>query len=179
MIAIDPGFGKTSRGCACARFVDGRLRAVWFTRPDRVAAPAEARAGGLPAPTLIVWELPQDDSRSAGKASTLIRLAAEGGTLAGLLAGRAGARVRAVPAGEWTAGAPKPVRHGRLWRVLDADERGLLGGGPTGDAIEAAKVAGALERWARPGVAYYPARFNAHNLLDAVGLGVWVLGRDA
>jgi hypothetical protein len=175
MIAIDPGYARGGPGCACAAFTDGRLVDVWFARPNREAL---KRLACLYAHSLVVWEIPQDDARLRGaSATTLIRLAAEGATLAGMFAGAACADVRAVTPAAWKGSVPKPVHHGRLWAVLDAGEQAVLGGPRTGAAIEAAKERGALERWKRPGAAYYPASFTAHNLLDAVALGCHTLGR--
>ena len=168
MIAIDPGFGVRSGGCACARLLDGRVIAVWFTRAAHPGVPAAAHT---PAPRLIVWECPDADSRGAPP-RTLIQLAAAGATVAGYCAGLfGGAEVVPVSADSWTRGEPKPQRHRRLWAGLDAGERALLGGPPTLEGIQAACEAGALERWKRPGGAYYPAGFRVHNLLDAVALG--------
>jgi hypothetical protein len=63
-----------------------------------------------------------------------------------------------------------------MWARLDTVERELLGGNATAARIEAAKRAGALDRWARSGGEYYGA-WLGHNLLDASGLGMWRLER--
>lgn len=174
MIAIDPGFAARGRGCACAHFVDGRLVSVWFARPEAVA--------GTPAPTRanvhrVVWECPQVDKRTRGSVPAIVQLAAVGGTLAGLYAGQLAAVVEPVAPSAWKGSAPKPVAHGRMWIALTPAERTILGGDATATAIETAKRAGAKARWARDGASYYPSTFAMHNLLDAVGIGMWRLGR--
>lgn len=169
MIAIDPGFAQRGLGCACALFARGTLMAVWFARPEHAARIAPV--------TLVVWECPQIDARSRTIAPTLIKLAAEGGTLAGLYAGQHAAQVERVAPSSWKGSAPKPIHHSRLWGALSDGERSLLGGASTLAQIDAAKLAGARDRWGRAGGEYYPAAFSAHNLLDAVGIGMWRLGR--
>ncbi len=77
----------------------------------------------------------------------------------------------------WKGSEPKPVQHARLWEELGPAERLVLGGDMTRDAIYEARERGALDRWGKPGVEYYPKRFTTHNLLDAVALGCTYLGR--
>jgi len=171
-IAIDPGYAARGQGSAVAHFHDGRLASVWFARPEtyhvhRVDAHVDE----------VVWERPQVDKRTRVSVPAIVRLAAEGGTLAGLYAGATGAQVVACSPSDWKGSTPKPVAHGRLWAALDDRELAVLGGAPTAAAIDAAKRKGALARWARPGASYYPASFATHNLLDAVGIGMWRLGR--
>jgi len=172
VIAIDPGYATRGRGCACAHFVGGRLVAVWFDRPED--ARTRRRYDGV---TRVVWECPQVDARTRVSVPAVVRLAAVGGTLAGLYAGASGAVVEAVAPSAWKGSTAKPVAHGRMWAALDARERGVLGGDATAAAITAAKRAGGLDRWSCDGASYYPAGFTMHNTLDAVGIGIWRLGR--
>lgn len=168
MIAIDPGYAKRGKGSACARFIHGELRHVWFARPSTFAP--------LLGVHTVVWERPQVDRRTRSSVPSIVRLAAEGGTLAGLYAGATGAAVVAVSPTEWKGAVSKPVHHKRMWRALSEAERAVLGV-HVGREIDAACRRGALDRWSRPGASYYPASFAEHNLLDAVGIGLWRLGR--
>lgn len=179
LLTIDPGFARRGKGCACAFFRDGRLAGVWFARPEQIATRAPVAYPVDPSLDLVLWECPQVDSRSRASVPAIVTLAAVGGELAGLYAGMTGAAVERVAPSAWKGSVPKPVAHGRLWRVLDARERAVLGGDATARAIDAAKRKGALSRWNKPGAAYYPASFDAHNLLDAVELGCWKLDRRA
>jgi hypothetical protein len=77
----------------------------------------------------------------------------------------------------WKGSEPKPVQHARLWEELSPAERLVLGGDLVRDAIYTARERGALDRWGKPGVAYYPRSFTTHNLLDAAALGCTYLGR--
>lgn len=176
MIAIDPGFAVRGRGCACAWFRDGRLVRTWFARPE-----AFCIAGGIDGIRSVVWECPQVDRRTRASTPAIVQLAAVGGTLAGLYAGYAGARVEPVSPSAWKGSEPKPVCHWRLWAKLDDREREEVAGaaGPEriAAAIDAARRKGALDRWSRDGASYYPASFAKHNLLDAVGIGAWKAGR--
>lgn len=177
LLAVDPGFAKRGKGCACAFFRDGRLAGVWFARPEQIATRAPVAWPVDPSLDLVLWECPQVDSRSRASVPAIVMLAAVGGELAGLYAGMTGAAVERVAPSAWKGSVPKPIAHGRLWRVLDDRERAVLGGDATARAIDAAKRKGALSRWGKPGAAYYAASFDAHNLLDAVELGCWKLGR--
>lgn len=172
LVAIDPGYAKRGQGCAVAIFVDGRLACVRFERPETVALP-ELAVGARD----VVWECPQIDARTRSATPQVLTLAATGGTLAGLYAGCNACRAVPVSPAEWKQSTPKPVHHARIWARLHDDERDLLGGEKTKERIDAAKRKGALERWAKSGALYYPPIWLTHNLLDAVGLGLWRLGR--
>lgn len=172
LVAIDPGYAKTGKGCAVAVFVGGVLVQVYFARPEGIA-PAALSVGA----SVVVWECPQLDARSRVRAPAVVQLAAVGGTLAGMFAGANGAKVEAATPSQWKGSLQKPVHHMRIWEKLTASECGLLGGDATAAAIHRAQVKGGLDRWGRPGVEYYERNFLTHNLLDAVGLGVWRIGR--
>jgi len=173
VIAIDPGYSARGEGCACAHTIDGVLRHAWSTRP-----PCTVGHGLITGPLVVIVEKPQQDSRSWGlPPSTLINLAWEGALLAGLYAGRFGGSVVAVTPSTWKGSVSKPVAHGRLWEVLTPAEREVLGGDDTARRIEAAKRKGALDRWGKPGVRYYPRTWGGHNLLDAAALALTHVGR--
>jgi hypothetical protein len=171
VITIDPGYSAASGGCACAWFDAGRLGDAWFERPEQWRDCRRIASD-------IIVEQPQQDGRSwAIPPAVLMRLSWDGALLAGLYAGACGARVTAVTPSAWKGSIAKPVQHRRVWSVLDAVERAVLGGDAVGLAIDAACRKGALDRWGKPGVRYYPASFQTHNLLDAVAMGVLRLGR--
>jgi hypothetical protein len=159
IVAIDPGVRK----CACAFFDGAELEAVMF-------APFEY---GWPGVSIVVVEKPQVDARTRTTTNTIVDLAYS----AGVCAGAFRAPIKAVTPSTWKGSEPKPQQHARLWRVLDDAERKILGGDRTKSAVDAAVRKGALDRWGKPGASYYPRSFETHNLLDAVALGAWYLGR--
>lgn len=180
VIAIDPGYAKDSDGCACAVFRRGVLSTWWFARPDDGPfSPASVDFKYLNvSENVVIIERPQQDGRSWGvPPEVLMRLSWDGAMLAGLYAGMLDCIVKGPRVSTWKGSVPKPVHHGRLWAVLNDEERELLGGAATLKVIEAAKQKGALDRWSKSGVLYYPRAFKMHNILDAVALGAHELGR--
>ena len=189
LLAIDPGVA--GHGCACAAFAEDRLAHVWFERarsyaPHYELPPCDKRDRLTQiAFDVIVVERPvlQGDRTRAARPQDLMALAWEGAMLAGMFAGRDRALVVEWPASDtkdtrgWKGSEPKPVQHARMWNLLDASERDVLGGDAIGRTILAAREKGALNRWGRPGASYYPRAFSTHNLLDAVALGLTYLGR--
>jgi hypothetical protein len=167
LIAIDPGFSRTGQGSACAYFEEGMLLCVWFARPITAwpRHPVDE----------VIWEMPQVDTRTYHSTPDVIELAAVGGELAGIYAGHGGATISRVTPSQWKGSTPKPVAHSRLWEGLNVHEKDLLGGHVTLQQIEKARKKGALQRWKKPGGAYYPKSFDTHNLLDAVAIGRWRL----
>lgn len=172
LVAIDPGYAQRGKGCAVALFAHRALVAVRFERPETVSLAALSIGA-----TDVVWECPQLDARSRVSVPAVVHLAAVGGMLAGMYAGACACRAEGVTPSVWKGSTSKPVHHGRMWALLAPSERALLGGEPTYAAIEAAKRAGGLDRWGRDGASYYPSSWLTHNLLDAVGLGLWRLKR--
>lgn len=168
MFAIDPGYAY---GSAIAVFSGTRLVRVLFD-VDAVDARKFGTAGArtLGTPDLVVVEQPEHRANEGHAAATVLRLAWEGALLAGRLAGRH-ARVVAYTPTAWKGSVPKPIAHANLWDALSVAERKLLGGKTTHAMIERAVERGAVERWKRPGAAYYPSTWVTHNLLDAVALG--------
>jgi hypothetical protein len=172
-ITIDPGYARSGEGCAVAFFRDRRLVRVMFARPEEVTFV------GLyfDRCECILWEEPQIDKRTYAATRETVKLAAIGGVLAGMFAGKCGCRAQGIAPSQWKGSLRKPQMHSRIWRHLAEDEKDLLGGELTKRAIDEAKRKGALDRWSRPGGAYYPRSWYTHNLLDAVGIGMWALGR--
>lgn len=104
----------------------------------------------------VVIELPQVYTQAHSKKrvdpNDLIRLAFEAGRLAGQVAGPM--EITTVLPAEWKGQAPKTIVHGRIAKILSDEENRRLHRGLD-------SVAGALK----------------HNALDAVGIGLWKLGR--
>lgn len=169
-LAIDPG--SAGEGNACALFRNDTLERVWFEHPH--AAP---RASTLVIHQVVI-ERPQQDGRSKkARAKNTIAFTWSGAMLAGLYAGRDSCPVAEYEPRAWKGSQPKPPMHLRLFEgVLSYDERAVLGGERTYLVIDEACERGARERW-KPGKSYYPRSFTTHNLLDAVALGCFHLGR--
>lgn len=169
LVAIDPGTPE----CAVA-FFQRRLLTGVFVEHECEGIAGEDRAGAG------VCELPQVDGRGV-PAQGLIKLAAAGALCAGRLSS---GPVQFVTPTEWKGQQKKPIHHGRMWLALTVEERILLGGLHTLHAIELAKRRGAADGWRKPSQNYYRAQELAtdglridHNILDAVALGLWALGR--
>lgn len=172
LVAIDPGYSKAGQGCAVAIFDNRALTYVGFMRPETLSPPQ-----GVGDKAEVLWECPQVDRRTRITTPQIVKLAAIGGELAGMFAGSLGCRATPIAPSTWKGSVPKPVAHGRMWTLLTDPERTLLGGDATRIAIEKAKRKGALDRWGKEGARYYPSAWLTHNLLDAVGLGMWRLRR--
>jgi hypothetical protein len=176
-VAIDPGYAKRGGGCAVAAFQFGRLNAAFFDRPEKWR--------GMPFPLdFVLVEQPQYEGGTTGRSTkcnpaTLMQLSWEGALLAGMYAAShfTPGKVIAKTPRRWKGSTPKPVQHAALWAVLSLEETRILGGVTTGLAIELACEKGALDRWSKPGVEYYPSAFVTHNLLDAVAMGCKHIGR--
>jgi hypothetical protein len=171
ILYIDPGVCDVQRkgvklridGCACAHFVDGLATSVFF------AAECGPQAGAF---DLVVIERPHIRGNSTPNPQDIVDLAWDGAALAYSL----GAPVSWYLPQQWKGGIPKPAFHRRMWPHLSAAERRLFPA-ETLDVIKAAAQKGALDKWARSGADYYPKRFRTHNLLDAIGIGLYDLGR--
>lgn len=158
LVAIDPG----TKQCAVARYHDGRLEAVYMALPMHTPTYT---------PDVVVVEKPQLDKRPP---IHVIEIAWVGA----LVARSYRAPIWAYTPTQWKGSTPKPIHHARLWKVLDDAEKAVL---PvdTGARIAAAVEKGALDAWRKSGVTYYgqSAGASVHNLLDAVALGAFHLGR--
>lgn len=161
--SIDPGVHEL----ACAEWRGDRLHDAYFVNVTEAWRRPRAWA-------LTVIEKPQWDARSVNGA-TLIDLAWSGG----IGAGAAGAPITAYEVREWKGSARKPQHHRRGWCALLGPEKAVLGGDATIALIEDACTRGGRDGWTKPGVAYYGRGKAAkvHNLLDAVLLGLFHLGR--
>jgi hypothetical protein len=148
MIAIDPG----KRHLAWAEFIDNRLADCGLAE----GTPRELRLAleeiGLRR-ELTVIECPQiyPSRRWRGDPNDLIDVAVTAGVAAGVLCRRG--KVEYVRPGTWKGAVKKPIMLVRIINVLGSDERMLL---------EACGV----------------TRGNRHNVIDAIGLGLWRLGRE-
>lgn len=170
LIAID--VGGHVKGCSAALFRGGELvqalpRIVHATPVDRV-----------------VVERPQQDGRSrAVPPAQLIDLAWTGAVLyGGFLA--LGAEGREYTPTEWKGTTAKAVHHWRLLSALTEKERWALAEsfGNKSEAgliaeVQAARTAGALKRWAPHKNGHYAEKSRTPDVLDAVGLGLFDLGR--
>lgn len=164
-LAIDPG----AKTCACVYFEEGRIYAAKFaSAPD---------GAGL---TEVVVEYMQADSRTRNiDVRHLLACQGSGMLAAGWAAGQGGAHVVTYTPFDWKGTEPKPAQHARLWAILEHDERQVLGGMFTQQAITLAVRKGALCKWSKPGDKLYPPSFVTHNLLDAAALGAFHIGRLA
>lgn len=180
-LAIDPGaFARVSKKeNAVALFARKILVFAWHERVDTGEGVAWSPGVGAYTADEVIVERPEYHGARSDSARTqdLIALAWEGAMLAGAYAGRFGAPVCAYGVSEWKGSEAKPCQHARLWKVLDADERAVLGGDATWRAIDAAREKGALDRWSRSGGDYYPRGFKWADMLDAAALGATHLGR--
>jgi hypothetical protein len=104
-----------------------------------------------------------------------MRLCWEGALVAASLAGREGCPIEAVGPNAWKRQLPKPIHHAKVLRAITAAESAYL---PDNAAahVRKAQEKGAAERWAREG-AYYYGKWQGHNILDAIALGLWRTGR--
>jgi hypothetical protein len=132
---------------------------------------------------VVVWEVPQGDGRTM-TTDDAVRVAAAGAELAGRSVAATGSIVRATPR-EWKGSLPKAICHLRMWQALSDTERALLGGEQTAKAIANACNRGAKARWKKHANHHYSNRDLpkvgelkiTHDILDAVSLGLWYLGR--
>jgi hypothetical protein len=107
----------------------------------------------------------------------LIDLAGAAYFAEGAIRARGGPPAHYVKPFDWKGQLKKPQHHARIWSVLANDEREAFGrdAGHSIDFVEK-KIDRACELLAQTGkVKNYS--WAAHNLLDAVGLGLWYLGR--
>lgn len=156
IVSLDPGKKRT----ACAYFSesDNRLVSVFWLKPGEAPDP-------LFAVSLVIIEKPNINGNTPNWQSTF-----DCGWYGAIVAGWFRAPIVEYEPNAWKATVKKPLHHQRLWRVLAKEERALLPVEVPG-VIETACV-----RYARTGtVRNYEHEW--HNLLDAVGVGLFHLGR--
>jgi hypothetical protein len=167
---IDPGV----HALACAWFRDGLLCHL-----DML--PREAfMVQGKPSIETLVIERMRIYPGKAGKGedpNDLIDVTQAAAFAEGAIVARGGPRAVWVYAADWKGQVKKPIHHMRLWSVLTVEEREILALaiGMTEVQIEK-KIDEACKRLAITGKVTGYA-WSAHNLLDAVGIGLWDLKR--
>jgi hypothetical protein len=178
VLAIDPGGAR--KKCALVYAPAGRIEA-WVIETFERGAPrgSPTWAGGAAGSIdYVVIERPQQDGRShAARPADLMAISWEGALLAAAYAAPSGAALVELEPREWKGTEPKAQQHARLWAVLSAAERRVLGGDTTARAIATAREKGALKRWAPHSDAYYPRAFAMADVLDAAALAAVFAGR--
>ena len=165
VLAVDVGGHK--KGCSGASFGAAGLMSVH--------ARLWGGVGSYEGWTVVV-ERPQQDGRSrAVPPAILIDLAWTGAYLVGGFAAL-GASVREVEPREWKGDLQKAIHHHRLVEALTERELEVLGMGAISE-VEAAVRKGALCRWKPDSNGHYRKGSSTPDILDAVGLGLWHLGR--
>ncbi len=170
-LAIDSG----SPLCACAAARRDRL---WFV--DELAL-----ADLTGTFDRVAVEIPQIRPDTPN-GDDLILIAVAGARMAQKAAGRNGEVVEYRPS-QWKGSVPKPPHHARMWDALKPEEQKMLGGVKTKRAIDSACLRGAQDCWRKKGnsASYYRASefptVNGtkitHNILDAVALALYDMGR--
>lgn len=158
LMAVDPGFSASS-GTGWAFFDRGALAACGVITPKstRLAEKIEEIRNilddvGRMAVRVFVIEIPRvyPGPRQKGDQNDIIDLAVVAGAL---IAPNASEKLLVHPR-TWAGTVPKKIRHERLLRK--ESEGGVLS---------------AAER------ARFPGGAKAHNAFDAVGIGLWAIGR--
>lgn len=176
IIGLDPGYAKSGKGCAFALLgCDQELLHASFIRPEQLSRPPFSLCH--PAPVIVVVEKPQFDGRTPAAQKTVAELGWQGAAVAYYIAGLNRGTVVEIPPRDWKGSARKPQHHHEIWGFLCPNEKEILGGQKTLREIEKSCERGALDRWRKPGVEYYPRAWITHNLLDAVGLALTYAGR--
>ncbi len=173
-LSIDGGNeAKTGRACYVAEWRDTQLVSVESCTVD------EAREDIilLGAPSCVVVERHQQDKRISGGGGrvppgVIIDLAWNTAAVAYTLA--RGAPVHEYTPTVWIGGVCKPALHQRIWRSLSPLERkALTGSWPAPHTVES-YLRGAAKAYATKGTITKHPYFN---VLDAVGVGLFHLGR--
>ncbi len=164
---------------ACALFCENQLLEVGFEKWPKIL---------LPLDVVVVEQWQYRGIADAPKVPNLIKMMTGGLLAAGYAAGGSRCPVVLYTPKEWKGEEPKPVHHARLLGVdtagaLDAGEINLLAlaaemsATKLLDTVRRAVERGALDRWGKAGHLYYPSAFKFHNILDAVALGCFHIGR--
>jgi hypothetical protein len=164
---IDPAVHEL----ACAWFTDGVLRgAAMVPREDFAKTNHILLPQHLVIERMRIYGGKSDDGKDPNDLLDVTQAAA---FAEGAIVARGGPRAVWVYARDWKGQVKKPIHHMRLWSVLTPGERATLAAaiGMTEAAIEK-KIADACKRLALTGkVTGYS--WTAHNLFDAVGIGLW------
>ncbi len=155
LLAIDPGLNAC--GCAwfrhgvltCAR-LSGHVSPTWHSVPQRAASTAGEVSGDFGVPERLVIEWPQVyrlGGRAGADPNDLLGLAAVAGAVA---AHYYDATINVYKPAEWKGQVPKEVHHARIMRFLSDAEKLAIPKLP---------------------------KTKLHNVLDAIGLGLFHLGR--
>lgn len=150
LLAIDPGANT-----GWALFASGQLVACGLGEPPKTAALDD-----------IVIEKPRiyPGGRQQARPEDIITLAVTAGETGGVLREQYGVQARYVFPSEWKGGAiDKDTSHARIRRRLGAAETAVLKG-----------VLAVGKRKGHP-----MAKSLSHNVLDAVGIGLYGVGRQA
>lgn len=173
LLAIDPGVAQLATACfkggalAWCAFVPREVFVVWEW--DEVFE--------------LVIERPRITGQTRGKdPNDQLDLTGAAYFAEGAIRARGGPPARYVTPSEWKGMLDKPIHHERVWSVLSALERRAFER-DTGHA--AADIERKIERACdliAKGVRNKDGSpkeyaWKTHNLLDAVGLGLWHLGR--
>lgn len=161
LVSCDPGAeAKAGYKCYFARWVRGRLKSV-HALDFWQAQEWQAELGSVE----VVVEKPQMDQRTFDvPPKVMINLAWNGALCAAALHPF---HLHTVAPAQWTT-IPKPVLHLRIWKALTPQEQALF----PADTLAVLKKA-AL-KYARTKKATHHEHYNT---LDAVGIGLFHLGR--
>jgi len=148
LVAFDPA----AHHVGWAAFREGRLASCGLERKDPLSAGLEELAGALRVAHRVVVEVPQVYQQRGweGDPNDLIDVALTAGRIAQAFDGQAPAEF--VRPHAWKSNVPKAVMLRRITESLDGAEQNVL---------HATKVPATL----------------IHNVVDAIGLGIWALGR--
>lgn len=173
LLAIDPGVAQLATAC----FKGGALAWVGFM-------PREAFLAGTWHDVFeLVIERPRITDQTRGKdPNDQLDLNGAAYFAEGAIRARGGPPAKYVAPSEWKGQLDKPIHHGRVWSMLSPPEIRAFcrDTGLTDDEV-AAKIARACDLIAK-GIRNKDGSpkeyaWKTHNLLDAVGLGLWHLGR--
>lgn len=158
LLAIDPGL----RGCGCAVFTEGSKALLWGA--GYVRNPLEAGDGPGAwlnmASAVFAWsedinsvviELPRvyQGAQQKGDPEDLIQLAALTGAISERLAS-AGGHIATVRPSEWKGQVPKDIMNMRILSKLSVEELAVI---------------------------KHVGKTKDHNVIDAIGIGMFHLGR--
>jgi hypothetical protein len=165
---IDPG----KHFHAAAGFTDGVLAQVQFFAPDARLNCREVRLLDS-----LVIEKPVLRGANGKDPNDCVDVFGAARLTEGYIVAHGGPAALYVIPEDWKGSFKKPPHHRKVWAELSPDEREVFArdAGHEVDEIRD-KIEAACQRLARSRkVTGYS--WKAHNLLDAVGLGLWHLGR--